>query len=927
MIINFLKRKVKQTQTRSYRWFLLTFVSHRSTFCEKIGKDTKMFQSKKLCFSLFLVFFAMFFIPYCQTTPNSLEAFSALNLMPWPAEISLKSGKLRIVSGFLISLKGHEDARLSRALDRFSQRLSKRTGIPLISEKEAVAAKIPLEIYCEGPGESVQSVKENESYTLNVSSSRAVLKAPTTVGILRGIETLLQLLDLDTEGFYMPAVQIKDRPRFPWRGLLMDVCRHWIPMEVIKRNLDGMAAVKLNVLHWHLSEDQGFRVECKNFPKLHEMGSDGNYFTQDQIREIIEYARDRGIRVIPEFDMPGHTTSWFVGYPELASAPGPYTIERHWGVHDPCMDPTREETYNFLDTFIGEMSRLFPDEYFHIGGDEVNGVLWNSNPDIVAFKKEKGMKDNHDLQAYFNQRILGIIQKYGKKMIGWDEIFHPDLPKDVVVQSWRGPKSLALAAREGYMGILSNGYYLDHMLSAAQHYLVEPLSGDAADLSEKEKSRILGGEACMWGEFVTPETIDSRIWPRTAAIAERFWSPQDVSDVEGMYRRLKVLDLNLDWLGLTHNANYLPMLQRLSGERPPKTLKILADIVEPVRYYIRPATHEYTQMTPLNRLVDAARPESHAAREFRKMVDEYLADVPDFKVKKEAIRRYLAGLRDNREALEPILDQSALLTEIVPLSENVFALAEVGLQAMNYIEKHEEAPLSWVDGVLSLLHPALKPEYELVVMILPAVRNLVETAKKPLIRDDFEDGEAREWKPNIPENWKVDEEGGTLCYQLTAPGVAGQVRAPTSWSLLRRFDVSSFIFTGRVKCKSAIDNPHRDMVIVFHFQDPTHFYYVHFSASSDVNHNIIGLVDGKDRVKINHEPAGESNALLTDMRFHDFKVSYDAETGEIKAYLDDMTTPILTATDRTFGHGFLGVGSFDDTGSFDDIELWGTIHK
>jgi len=886
-----------------------------------------MTQSKRLRLSLFLVFFTMFLLPYCQTTPSSSEEYSTLNLMPWPKKISLKAGKLRIDSGFLVSLKGHQDSRISRALDRFNQRLSDQTGIPLTSGKEAEAPKIPLEILCQGPGEKVQSVREDESYTLNVSPSRVILKAPTTVGILRGFQTLLQLLGLDTEGFYMPAVQIQDEPRFPWRGLLIDVCRHWIPMEVIKRNLDGMAAVKLNVLHWHLSEDQGFRVECKNFPQLHEMGSDGNYFTQDQIRKVIEYARDRGIRVVPEFDIPGHTTSWFVGYPELASAPGPYSIERHWGVHDPCMDPTREETYAFLDTFIGEMTRLFPDEYFHIGGDEVNGVHWNSHPDIVAFKKERGMKDNHDLQVYFNKRILAIIQKYGKKMIGWDEIFHPDLPKDVVVHSWRGPKSLAQAARDGYMGILSNGYYLDYILSAAQHYLVEPLSGDAADLSVKEKTRILGGEACMWGEFVTPETIDSRIWPRAVAVAERFWSPQSVSDVADMYRRLNRVDLNLDWVGLTHNSNYPLMLQRMTEDKFIEPLKILADIVEPVKYYTRPSTREYTQMTPLNRLVDAARPESHVARKFRNMVNEYLADAPDYDANKETIKEWLTRWHNNHRELKPILEDSQLLQEIIPLSEEVAALAEVGLQAVDAIEKGQETPMSWVDSVLSFLHPPPKPEYELVIMIQPGVEKLVKAARSPLFSDDFEDGQAQEWEPNDPGNWQIGEEWGTQCYQLTAPGTQGEVRAPTSWSLLKDFDVSCFIFTGRLKCKSSIDNPHRDMVIVFHYQDPTHFYYVHFSASSDENHNIIGLVDGKDRVKINHELPEGSDARLTDMGFHDFKVSYNAETGEIKAYLDDMKTPILTATDRTFGHGRVGVGSFDDTGSFDDIELWGKIHE
>jgi hexosaminidase len=455
---------------------------------------------------MFLCTFLFFLVFSCQEGQISPSEPSGIDLMPWPSKISLGSGEFRLESGFRVFLSNHRGVRLSNAVDRFGQRLSQLTGIPPDAEMDSTSGHPVIEIDCQGPGEEVQSIAEEESYTLEVSPSKVTLEVPTTVGALRGLETLLQLVGSDSRGFFIPAVRIKDEPRFSWRGLLIDACRHWMPPEVIKRNLDGMAVVKLNVLHWHLSEDQGFRVECKSFPRLHELGSDGNYYSQEQVREIIEYARDRGIRVVPEFDMPGHTSSWFVGYPELASGPGPYAIERHWGVHDPCMDPTREEVYEFLDTFIGEMARLFPDEYFHIGGDEVNGKLWNSNPDIMAFKKEKGMKDNHDLQAHFNKRILDIIQKHGKKMIGWDEIFHPDLPLDVVVHSWRGQESLAETARKGYMGILSNGYYLDYILSAAQHYQVEPLSGQAAELSEGEKERILGGEACMWGEFVSPET-------------------------------------------------------------------------------------------------------------------------------------------------------------------------------------------------------------------------------------------------------------------------------------------------------------------------------------------------------------------------------------------------------------------------------------
>jgi hypothetical protein len=196
-----------------------------------------------------------------------------------------------------------------------------------------------------------------------------------------------------------------------------------------------------------------------------------------------------------------------------------------------------------------------------------------------------------------------------------------------------------------------------------------------------------------------------------------------------------------------------------------------------------------------------------------------------------------------------------------------------------------------------------------------------------LVSDDFEDGDARGWQPNILEHWEVGEEEGSLVYRLIAPGPPGKVRAPTSRSILKDFDVTSFVFTGRIKCHADPTNKHRDVDVIFHYQDPTHFYYVHLSAVSDEVHNIIGLVDGKDRVKINHEPPGHSTARMNDLRFHDFKVTCNAETGKIKVYLDDMTSPILTATDKTLGHGYVGLGSFDDTGSFDDIKLWGKVHR
>ena len=414
-----------------------------------------------------------------QTAGPALRPAPRHNLMPVPASVRFGTGRLAVNKSFTVAARGHTDERLRAGVERALRRLEGRTVLELPLELANDAGAAALVVDCKGPGQAVPSVEEDESYSLDVSDKQAVLRAATVVGALRGLETFLQLLEGDREGFYVPAVSIEDRPRFRWRGLLIDVGRHYEPVAVLKRNLDAMAAVKLNVLHWHLSEDQGFRIESRKFPKLTGLGSDGLFYTQDEAREIIAYARERGIRVVPEFDMPGHSTSWLVGYPELGSAPGPYKIERGAGIFEPALDPTREEVYKFLDQFLGEMAALFPDAYLHIGGDENEGKQWDRNPRIQAFMKEHGIKDNRALQTYFNQRLLKILTRHGKRMMGWDEIFQPDLPKDVVIQSWRGPQSLADAARKGYDGILSAGYYIDLIYPASEHYLADPVPPDS----------------------------------------------------------------------------------------------------------------------------------------------------------------------------------------------------------------------------------------------------------------------------------------------------------------------------------------------------------------------------------------------------------------------------------------------------------------
>jgi len=661
-------------------------------------------------------------------TFSNSTAETNLSLMPYPKEIKMGEGKYRLDKDFTLSVKNYDEKVFSYAT-RFLRRLDDRTGL-FFSQDFITAINDPSEAQLEIHFTNSEEIKlgVNESYQLEITQDKINLSGKTNFGVMRGLETLLQLLMVDEDGYYFPVLEINDAPRFPWRGLLIDVCRHFMPMDVLKRNIDGMAAVKMNVLHLHLSEDQGFRIESKIYPKLQELGSDGLYYTQTEMKEIIKYAADRGIRIIPEFDVPGHSTSWFVGYPELASAPGPYEIERNWGVMDPTINPTKEETYVFLDNLFGEMAALFPDEYFHIGGDENNGKQWDANDSIQEFMEENNIKDNHELQVYFNKRVLEILTKHSKKMIGWDEILVPGIPKSVMIQSWRGVESLVKSAQEGYKGILSNGYYIDLMQPASFHYLNDPIPADSP-LTDEEKKNILGGEATMWSELVTSETVDSRIWPRTAAIAERLWSNQSVNNVDDMYKRLDRISFLLEEHGLTHIKNYDMMLRRLTNNQSIDELKTLVDVIEPVKIYSRHSQGvKYTQYSPYTRVVDAARPESDRARKFNKCVQEYLKSK---NVEKEkAIKYWLDTWRINHEKLLPIISQSPIIKEIEPLSQNLADISQVGLEALKLLSDGNSASSKWLDKANALIESAKEPYGQTEIHVIEGIENLVEATEE-----------------------------------------------------------------------------------------------------------------------------------------------------------------------------------------------------
>ena len=652
---------------------------------------------------------------------------SPLTIMPLPARVVAGQGDFLIDGKFGVALEGYTEPRLVRAQRRFLQTVSNETGIPLWREARLNPAHFVIKTG--GPGDPVQKLGEDESYRLEISSSQVTLSAPEPLGVLHGLQTFLQLVRITPQGFSVPAMTINDSPRFPWRGLMIDVSRHFIPVPVIERNLDGMEAVKLNVFHWHLSDDQGFRVESKRFPLLQEKGSGGLYYTQAELRHVVEYARDRGIRVVPEFDMPCHTTSWFVGYPQLASGKGPYYIAQHMGIHNAAMDPTKGSVYVFLNSFIQEMTGIFPDAYFHIGGDECNGKEWNNNPKIQAFMRSHRMANNAALQAYFTAKVQKLVAQNHRIMEGWDEVLQPETPKDVVIQSWRGQASLAQAARQGNRGVLSTGYYVDLNQSAAQHYQVDPLGGDAATLTPQQQKLILGGEAAMWSEFVDPGNIDSRIWPRTAAIAERLWSPQQVADTDSMYRRLAVMADRLDYYGLNPRAATDEMLRRMSGKSDPARLKVLAAVVQPPPGFGRKARGEYDVFTPLNRLVDAVPPESETGRKFNELAKKLVSGQADDQEWQQA-RRWLVLWRDNDAKLAPSLQQSEITQELVPLSQTLHQVAVIGLQALDDLKNHGTINSTDLQNDLAVIRAAEQPHAALLDMIAPSVELLVNATQK-----------------------------------------------------------------------------------------------------------------------------------------------------------------------------------------------------
>lgn len=514
-----------------------------------------------------------------------------INVIPVPVELTQNEGLFTLTANTTLVVTSPEAAQSAAYL---AAKIKGSTGYDLTLVQEKPAANY-IEI-----GVDPSLGLASEGYTLNSTQQGVTIAGQSAVGAFYGVQTLLQLLPAEIESpekitntaWEIPAVSVRDYPRFEYRGLMIDPCRHFVSVEFLKKQLDVMAMYKINRFHWHLTDDQGWRIEIKKYPLLTEKGAvrtegDGSqygpfFYTQDQIREVVAYATERYIDVIPEIELPGHGMAALSGYPEYSCTGGPFTPRIIWGVEDEVFCVGKDATFKFLEDIITEVVALFPSQYFHIGGDECPKVRWAKCADCQARAKELGLKEMTDkngvkhsveeqLQSYAVKRIEKHVSSLGKKMIGWDEILEGGLAPGAIVMSWRGVEGGLAAANQDHQVIMSPnpaGLYIDHYQGAAEvepttiggysplHkiYFYEPIP---ADLPADKHHLILGAQANMWAEYRLSEPdYEYMIYPRLMSLAEMTWSPVSRKDSVDFSRRILNAYVRLDY----HNINYhIPM--------------------------------------------------------------------------------------------------------------------------------------------------------------------------------------------------------------------------------------------------------------------------------------------------------------------------------------------------------------------------------
>jgi hexosaminidase len=430
----------------------------------------------------------------------------------------------------------------------------------------------------------------DEGYDLIVGKESVLITAAKPAGVFYGVQTLRQLLPPEVESktkvagvdWSVPRMTIEDVPRYKWRGLMLDVGRHFRDVAYVKRFLDLMALHKLNTFHWHLTDDQGWRIEIKKYPKLTEIGAwrddghggkYGGFYTQDQIRDVIAYAVARHITIVPEIELPGHSQAAMAAYPDLACTAGPFTVGTKWGIYRDVYCPGKEHTFEFLQDVLSEVAELFPGEFIHIGGDECKKDRWKECPDCQARMKAEGLKTEEELQSYVIRRVSKFLATKGKRVIGWDEIEQGGLAPGAAVMSWHGVKPAIVAARDGHDVVMTptSNCYFDYYQSKApgqpkaiggflpieKVYALEPTP---SELSPSEAVHVLGAQGNLWSEYLDSERqVDYMAFPRACALAEVCWTPVNQRSFEDFTRRLPQHLRRLDALGVKYfNAPTAP---------------------------------------------------------------------------------------------------------------------------------------------------------------------------------------------------------------------------------------------------------------------------------------------------------------------------------------------------------------------------------
>ena len=497
-------------------------------------------------------FKAVLLVLLAVIAPAVAAAEPAPPIIPKPRTMQTCSGAFTLDRA--TALVAPEDARASEIAGLLREAIAHRTGITL-ADVDSGNARRAIELRHD------DSVRGEEAYRLDVGADRVVIAASSDRGLLWGVQTLRQLLPSQDGGkVTLPCLHIEDAPALAYRGQMLDVSRHFFPVEFIKRQLDVLSYYKINTFRWHLTDDQGWRIQIKRYPKLTEVAAwrrerdgsrHGGFYTREQVREVVEYARRRGIMVIPEIEMPGHATAALVAYPELACGKAPKTVPNTWGVHKDIFCAGKEQTFEFLENVLDEVIALFPAPYLHIGGDEAPKDRWQACESCQALMRREGLKDEHELQSWFVRRIQRHLHDKGRTLVGWDEILEGGADRKAVIEVWRGEAEGRKALANGNRIINASPYYINTALdelTLQETYGRDPLEGYRA-----QRAQVWGAEAPLWTEYITPLNAEAMLYPRMLAFAEITWSeaPRDYAD---FHHRLQA---HYPWLA-AHGVAYGP---------------------------------------------------------------------------------------------------------------------------------------------------------------------------------------------------------------------------------------------------------------------------------------------------------------------------------------------------------------------------------